>query len=168
MTIVVKASVAEVVSRVTIGLRVMIAETGVVRGSRPSPMTCAPDELLPIAFYTEHAHSECEILGGEDTAEMLVLVHNQNAISPLGGAELRSIGDYTRSGRQMHQSPHCGHLCVPVMLSGTVSAGRGRRAETVPALALRLRWLEFFFGPGRFRDNSVSIFFLIACRRKYA
>jgi hypothetical protein len=45
---VVSASVAEVVSLVTMGLGVMIAETGVVRGSIPSPITWCINQFISV------------------------------------------------------------------------------------------------------------------------
>lgn len=79
MTIVCSASVADVVSRVTIGFGVMMALTGVTRGSIPSPTTCVDivstcDSLK--STNGETTYSEGEILGGKDAAQVFVLVND--------------------------------------------------------------------------------------------
>ena len=85
---------AEVVSRVTMGLGVMMALTGVVLGSNPSPTTCAynmnAEQRKKSGGWT---YSESEILGGEDTAEMLLLIDDEDAIGSFSSAELGSVGD---------------------------------------------------------------------------
>lgn len=57
------------------------------------------------------------------------------------------------------------------MPCGTVKAGRGRRAETVPCLGRGTRWPPVVvpeaaparFEPGRLRESSLSIFLRMAC-----
>ena len=39
-----------------------------------------------------HAYPEGEVLRGEDTAETLFIVHDEDAIGPLGGAQLTCVG----------------------------------------------------------------------------
>lgn len=85
---------AEVESRVTIGLGVMMALTGVVLGSSPSPTTCAFVSEVP---WTERqTHPERQILCRKDSAEVLILVDYENAVGALCGAELTRIGNADR------------------------------------------------------------------------
>ena len=55
-----RASVAEVVSRVTIGLRVMISDTGVIRGSRPSAVTYKhqPTAMSSLSSWAQRSHAD--------------------------------------------------------------------------------------------------------------
>lgn len=90
------ASVAEVVSRVTIGLGVMMALTGVTRGSIPSPTTCVHIVSMCGCHKStngETAYPEREILGGKDAAQVFVLVDDQDAVSPLRRAKLTRVRD---------------------------------------------------------------------------
>jgi hypothetical protein len=90
------ASVAEVVSRVTIGLGVMMALTGVTRGSIPSPTTCVHIVSMCGCHKStngETAYPEREILGGKDAAQVFVLVDDQDAVSPLRRAKLTHVRD---------------------------------------------------------------------------
>lgn len=48
------------------------------------------------------------------------------------------------------------------MVWGTVRAGSGRSAETVPCLGFEGAGREERFEPGRFLDNSASIFLRMA------
>ena len=87
---------AEVVSRVTIGFGVMMALTGVTRGSIPSPTTCVYIFNMRDSSkgkYGETTYSEREILGGEDAAQVFVLIDNEDAVGPLRRAELTRVRD---------------------------------------------------------------------------
>lgn len=77
----------------TMGLGVMMALTGVVLGSNPSPTTyyhrvSAHHTLTPTWTST---HPEREVLRGEDSAQMFLLIDDQYAVGSLRGAELRRI-----------------------------------------------------------------------------
>lgn len=99
---------AEVVSRVTMGLGVMMALTGVVRGSSPSPTTCFARQLISFGtlFGSSSTHPEGEILGGEDSAKMLLLIDDEHAVRPLCRAELTGIGhtDRVRNGESWERA----------------------------------------------------------------
>lgn len=74
----------------------MIAETGVDRGSRPSPTTWKRTGIswyVAAKAFMKRPHPEGEIFGCEDTAQVLILVHDKDAISALGSAELTGVGD---------------------------------------------------------------------------
>ena len=73
------------------GLRVIIALTGVERGSRPSDVTytfCS-DNIYTIMYKT---HPISKIFGGENATKTFFLVNDQDTICSLRGAELTSIG----------------------------------------------------------------------------
>lgn len=90
------ASVALVLSRVTIGLRVIIWLTGVECGSRPSAVTY---EVVFSTWSTagkgerKEAHPKRQILRGEDTTQPFVIVNDKNAVSTLCSAQLASLSD---------------------------------------------------------------------------
>lgn len=56
--------------------------------------------------FLSRTHSEGQILGGEDTREMLVIVHNQDAVGSLGSTQLTGIGyaDALRYGKSREWS----------------------------------------------------------------
>lgn len=89
-----RASVALVVSRVTIGLRVMIALTGVVWGSRPSADTCARvRSAIALSKRVSFAHPVCQIFGSEDTTQAFLIVDNKNAIGSFGSTKLAGFSN---------------------------------------------------------------------------
>jgi hypothetical protein len=91
-----RASVALVVSLVTIGCIVIISDTGVERGSRLSPTTlqrcsCQPDSQR--CRRIDVTHSESQVLGCEYSTEMLIVIDYKDAIGPLRSAELTRVRD---------------------------------------------------------------------------
>jgi hypothetical protein len=116
--------------------------------------------------------SECEVLGREYPAQMLILVDHKHAVGPFGRTKLGSIGDCMMidfyESDWFIEKKNIGMVIRPVMLSGTVRAGRGLKADTVPACLLGrgppVPPVPVRFWPGgRLRCSSFSIFFLMAC-----
>ena len=144
-----RASVALVVSRVTMGLRVIICPTGVVCGSSPSAVTCAANVSMrhPVimrGILTRYAKSFAVKI------------------------PLRPSSSSTTNTQSVLLAAQSWLASATVIFSGTVSAGLGLSAATVPFATAgfpprfpRLCWwvVEIV----RFRASSDSIFFRIAC-----
>lgn len=82
------------------GPRVMIALTGVVRGSSPSAVTYERvwkvDSTISLGVGGKNgsvqlAHPISKVLRGEDTAKTFLLVDDENTVGPFRGAKLTSI-----------------------------------------------------------------------------
>lgn len=78
----------------TMGLGVMICATAVDLGSSPSPMTC----VLKMSHWIcsglgKSSHSEGQVLGRKDAAEVFLVVYHKNAVCALGSTQLTCIGN---------------------------------------------------------------------------
>lgn len=142
-----RASVALVVSRVTIGLLVMIALTGVVLGSSPSAVTYNADDQ-------QHRTNFCPIK------------RTRNARSFAVNMPLRPSSSSTTSTQSLRLAAHSWLASDTVIDSGTVSAGLGRSAATVPlAAAFPLRGRGTLVDIVRLSESLPSSFFLSCCSR---
>lgn len=84
---------ALVVSRVTIGLLVMIALTAVVCGSNPSAVTYRGTQYPHAPRRRKPTHSIRQILSSKDTAQAFILIHDKYAVRPLGSTKLTRLRD---------------------------------------------------------------------------
>ncbi len=118
------AWVALVVSRVTMGFLVMIADTGVVLGSSDMAVTCGP-----------HKHQ----LMSSAYLPLPALAPTLNARSLAVKIPLSPSSSSTTNTQSVRLAAHSWLASLTLMLSGTVSAGEGRRDATVPLAAACLR-----------------------------
>jgi hypothetical protein len=112
----------------------MMALTGVVLGSSPSPTTWAESissaSLSPKADRDKRTDPEREIFGGKDSTKMLLLIDDEHTVGPLCRAELTSIGDADRVRDRQSGQRSKGR-------DGALLGSSGRLARTATLRTLR-------------------------------
>lgn len=81
------------VSRVTIGLRVIIWLTGVVCGSSPSAVTCRVVDFTFQETKNQRTYSVRQILRREDSTQSFFIVNDKDAVGAFCSTELTSLGN---------------------------------------------------------------------------